>query len=262
MRPHPTSPDEIAEDLIGWLVDGPGLVREERDDVIRIHRPMAFSWYGVATRVRAAGGEEADALIADTRAWFASRGRTAFTWMLGEHATPDDMGERLVAAGATPEGTLTAMVLDREPPSGPADVEVRPVETFDEFLEGERIAVRAFGFDGEDAATLERDAREAWDHWQAQPGRVVLLAWVDGRPVAEATLSQTRLGPLVLSGGSTLPEARGRGVYTALTRWRWDEAVRRGSPTLIVQASDSARPVLERLGFRVASRVRVYGDRA
>jgi GNAT superfamily N-acetyltransferase len=55
---------------------------------------------------------------------------------------------------------------------------------------------------------------------------------------------------LVLAGGSTLPEARGRGCYRALVRARWDEAVRLGTPGLAVQAQyGTSAPILRKLGF-------------
>ena len=53
-----------------------------------------------------------------------------------------------------------------------------------------------------------------------------------------------------LTGGVTIPEARGRGAYRALVRARWDEAVRRGTPALVVHAEDASRRVLERIGFQ------------
>jgi predicted GNAT superfamily acetyltransferase len=67
---------------------------------------------------------------------------------------------------------------------------------------------------------------------------------------------------MVLSGGATRPEARGRGAYRALVRARWDEAVRRGHPQLVAQASKMSRPVLERVGFRPVGTVTLFADRA
>jgi hypothetical protein len=254
--------EQIAEDAIGWLATGDDVDRVVRDDVILLHRPLSFAWFGVATRVRAADGDAADALIRESRAWFAERGRDRFTWMLGEHTTPRDMGDRLTAAGALEEPSLTALVLRHAPPPGPRDIEVRVVEDEAAFLTGERIAIEAFGFEGDDASDVAADARTAWAHWRRQPGRVNLLAFLDGQPIAEASMSATVHGPIVLSGGSTLPAARGRGAYRALVRWRWEEAVRRGTPTLIVQASPSARPILEGLGFRATGQVRLFADRS
>ena len=67
---------------------------------------------------------------------------------------------------------------------------------------------------------------------------------------------------MVLSGGATRPEARGRGAYRALVRARWDEAVRRGHPQLVAQASAMSRPVLQRAGFRTVGTVTLFADRA
>ena len=75
------------------------------------------------------------------------------------------------------------------------------------------------------------------------------LAYLDGEPVARATASFSEHG-VTLFGGATLPEARGRGAYRALVAARWEDAVARGTPALVTQASAMSRPILARLGFR------------
>ena len=40
----------------------------------------------------------------------------------------------------------------------------------------------------------------------------------------------------------------------------WDEAVRLGTPVLVVQASHDSRPILDRLGFRTVGPVRTFID--
>jgi hypothetical protein len=55
-------------------------------------------------------------------------------------------------------------------------------------------------------------------------------------------------------------EARGCGVYRALVRARWDEAVARGTPALVVQAGQMSRPILERLGFETICEVHAFLD--
>jgi predicted GNAT superfamily acetyltransferase len=54
--------------------------------------------------------------------------------------------------------------------------------------------------------------------------------------------------------------ARGRGVYRALVRARWDVAVARGTPALVVQAGTMSQPILERLGFRTVCTIRLFVD--
>lgn len=86
------------------------------------------------------------------------------------------------------------------------------------------------------------------------------LAYIDGEPVAYADAIAGPRG-LFLTGGVTVPEARGRGAYRALVRARWDEAVRLGTPALVVHAEEASRRVLERIGFhRVAAIVELVSD--
>ena len=235
--------------------------RLETPEAIFCHRPLPHPWFGVVTRVRAADADAADALIDRSRAWFAGHGRSASSWMIGPSATPAISWSGWSLPGAVEDSTMTAMVLDREPPPGAADVRIDEVETLDGYRRSMEIVADAFGFDDDTRAAFLADAGAAWRFWQTEPGRLYLLARIDGRTVAEAGLAATIPGPLVLSGGATLAAARGRGAYRSLVRWRWDEAVRRGTPTLVVQASDDSRPVLEWLGFRTVGPVRTFRDR-
>jgi predicted GNAT superfamily acetyltransferase len=66
---------------------------------------------------------------------------------------------------------------------------------------------------------------------------------------------------VTLFGGSTLPEARGRGAYRALVAARWDDAVERGTPILVTQAGPMSRPILAQLGFREVCEIRILLDK-
>jgi GNAT superfamily N-acetyltransferase len=68
---------------------------------------------------------------------------------------------------------------------------------------------------------------------------------------------------LWVAGGVTLPAFRGRGIYRALVRARWDDAVRLGAGALVVNAMvDTSYPILARLGFRAVGRIRLLADRS
>jgi hypothetical protein len=43
-------------------------------------------------------------------------------------------------------------------------------------------------------------------------------------------------------------------------RARWDAAVERGTPALVVQAGRMSRPILDRLGFRTVCTIRALVD--
>ena len=126
---------------------------------------------------------------------------------------------------------ITALAIDREPPAVDG-VEVRRIESDDEHRIGIEVFERGWGTPRPTLAWLDGE-------W---------LAYVDGEPVAWAGAIACEHG-LFLTGGVTLPEARGRGAYRALVRARWDDAVRRGTPGLVVHAEEASRRVLERIGF-------------
>lgn len=66
----------------------------------------------------------------------------------------------------------------------------------------------------------------------------------------------------VASFDEALAAMKGCGVYRALVRARWDEAVRRGTPALVVQAGKMSRPILERLQFERRTEVHILIDEA
>jgi GNAT superfamily N-acetyltransferase len=63
-----------------------------------------------------------------------------------------------------------------------------------------------------------------------------------------------------LIGGCVLEDARGHGIYRALTIARWELAVARGTPALTIQAGRMSRPIVERLGFKFIAAIPIYID--
>jgi hypothetical protein len=181
-----------------------------------------------------------------------AKGRTACTWEVGSHATPEGLVDRLLALGLVddqPTALAVGMVLTEPPGPGPEDVEVRRAKTDGEHLAADQIAAIAFG------GPVPTEARPRDD----DPNNVVYLAYVDGEPVSRASGSFGEHG-VTLFGGSTLPEARGRGAYRALVAARWDDAVERATPVLVTQAGPMSRPILAQLGFREVCEIRILLD--
>jgi GNAT superfamily N-acetyltransferase len=181
-----------------------------------------------------------------------AKGRTACTWEVGSHATPEGLVDRLLADGLVddqPTALAIGMVLTEAPAQGPVDVEVRRAESDDDYLAADQIAAIAFGGPVPTAATPR----------EPDPNNITYLAYADGKPVARASASFGEHG-VSLFGGSTLPEARGRGAYRALVAARWDDAVERGTPILVTQAGPMSRPILAQLGFREVCEIRILLD--
>ena len=238
---------ELAENANTYTPLGP---RSERivTDRYMLWMGRGETW-NVAQRFRFAR-HDLDALRAEIHAHLRERGRTECTWEVATGAEPRDLVARLEALGLSVTEHQVGMVLDRPPAQAPIGLEVRRVETDDEYYEAERIAVIAFG---------EKDAPERRSY-VPDPQNPIYLAFVDGVPVARGSAAYSEHG-VTLFGGATLPEARGRGAYRALVAARWDDAVTRGKPLLVTQASPMSRPILTRLGFREVCRITALLDR-
>jgi len=215
--------------------------------------------YNLVQRVRVAPGE-IDALVAEVRALFRARGRRALTWEIGPSSAPPDLAERLLALGMVPddEPEIAGMVLASSPPVIATNLVVQRVRTLEDFAVHARIYHRCFGRDA--PAPTDDDLAKDFERRRGQEDHLTrYLACIDGAPIAAAD-GLALDNAVVLAGGATLPEARGKGAYRALVQARWDDAVARGTPVLVVQAGSMSRPILERLGFEEVTRVKVLLD--
>jgi hypothetical protein len=243
---------ELAENANTYTPLGPDDERIVTDRyVLWMGRGDAPGW-NVAQRFRL-GADDVDAVREEIHTYLRAKGRFGCTWEIGTHATPPDLVDRLLALGLVddePTPLAVGMVLTDPPaPAGaPAGVEVRRVETDEEHMAASRIASVAFGTPMPTEPRIERD-----------PNNPTYLAYIDGEPVARASAAFGEHA-VSLFGGSTLPEARGRGAYRALVAARWEDAVARGTPVLITQASPMSRPILARLGFREVCEIRILLD--
>jgi len=161
------------------------------------------------------------------------------------------LAEALVGAGARLPGApldaeFTALATSTPPPHVPG-VEVRRIEDFADYVLGLEIALTAEQYTDEVRAQRRRDAKATYERRRSGPA-MEWLASIDGETVAHARAFPSPRG-LLLDGAATLPSARGRGAYRALIAARWEEAVARGTPALVVQAQETSRPILERCGF-------------
>jgi GNAT superfamily N-acetyltransferase len=142
--------------------------------------------------------------------------------------------------------TCTALAIDHAPPPA-GDIDVRRIETYEDFLLGLEIEDAVFGY------SRRSQAQEIFERRRSRPGGE-WLAFCDGRAVAYGNAVAGPVG-LYLAGGGTLPNARGRGAYRALVRARWDHAVELGTPALVVHAQEASRPILEGLGFETVATI-------
>jgi GNAT superfamily N-acetyltransferase len=250
---------ELAENANTYTPLAPDEERVANDRFVIAFGAGSDPHFTVVQRLRL-GDDDVDDAVGEIRALVRSRGRSACTWEVGDSATPADLVERLLARGCEPdrEPLAMGMVLTEPPADDAPAVTARRVETLAEYEAAIRIAHTAFEAPAESTAEAlaraEQDYAREGDQWRTY------LAFLDGRPVARATAQFTEHGVL-LFGGATLPEARGRGVYRALVRVRWDDAVAHGTPVLVTHAGAMSRPILRSLGFREVAQVHILLDR-
>jgi Acetyltransferase (GNAT) family len=213
---------------------------------------------GSVERIRL-GEDGVERAVEEVRAVGRERGLRHLTWWVGELSTPAGLAERLAALGLVPDPELaemTSLTIDRAP-AGEPRVEVRRVETLDEYLAALELDWEVWDVP-EDERVEQRAAQRAT--WPLAESVGVYVAYVDGGP---AGFGRAVFAPqaAMLVGGSVLPAARGRGAYAALVHARWRDAVARGVPRIAVSAGPMSAPILERLGFRPIGRIRLLRDR-
>jgi GNAT superfamily N-acetyltransferase len=245
---------ELAEDTAVYARAQPSFEHLDRDGFVYISGPQKAS----VQRVRL---DAVEATVEWSRAETRRRGQTTITWWLGWSATPAGARDRLLELGLVPDEvpTLTGMTCTSPPPAVPG-VDVRPVNTFDELLVALDVDWEVWKVD--DAERIEQRAVEEarWSPPGADNAVRHYTAFVDGKPVGFARGIDVDQG-VALFGGAVLPEARGRGVYRALVRARWEHAAARGTPLLVVQAGEMSAPVLAQLGFESHGEIQLLVDR-
>jgi GNAT superfamily N-acetyltransferase len=202
---------------------------------------------------------DVDATVDWARGECQRRGLERCEWWVGWSATPADLSQRLLDLGLVPddeESTLTGMSIDAEPPEA-AHVDVRRLETIEQHLAALEVSWDVWELPEEQRAIRREHERERF----VPDGNVHhFAAYEDERPVGFGRAIDMRRG-VALMGGDVAPAARRRGVYRALVHARWEHAVARGTPLLVVQAGRMSAPVLTGLGFESHGTIRLFMER-
>jgi hypothetical protein len=195
--------------------------------------------------------DELDDVIEHVHALVAPEKQQA--WWIGPSATPANLVDVLRARGFAEPGDrvheLRAVVLTSPPAEIPSGIEVRRVETYEDFLAAREVQWAGFETPEERRALQRPHLRADFEESVAGGVPVGFLALLDGTPGATAMAVPSTRGVFLIAG-ATAPWARGNGLYRALVRARWDYADERGTPALVTQAVvDTSLPILRRLGF-------------
>jgi GNAT superfamily N-acetyltransferase len=200
----------------------------------------------------------ADAAIAEQLSWLDSpqgAGRE-FEWKLYAHDRPADLGDRLLAAGFTPEPPESLMVADAtEIIDALGDVELPEGVTLRTVTDRSGVDLMAEVHERAFGTSAARLRERLLDQLARQSATVsMVLAMAGDAPVCGARLELCPGTEFAgLWGGGTVKEWRGKGIYRALIAHRARLARSAGYRYLQVDASDQSAPILERLGFSCLS---------
>ncbi len=245
---------ELAEETTLYLKPRPTFEAIERDGYVY----TAGMRGGTVHRVRL--GDVA-AAVTWTRAESQRRGHHDLTWWVGDSATPADLREQLPTLGLVVDDdapVLTGMTATAPPPEAEG-VDVRRLETLEEYLAALETDWQVWQTPAAERAERRVLEAERFDAMQASGVIHHFAAFLGGERVGFGRAIDMDTA-VALFGGSVLPHARGRGVYRALVRARWEHAAERGTPTLVVQAGAMSRPVLAGLGFEEHSQIHLFVD--
>ena len=193
--------------------------------------------------------QTADAEIEAQIAYYKSLGQ-GFEWAVYDYDTPPDLLKRLEARGfeIEEEEALLILPLDEAPSIllAPITHDIRRITDPARIDDVEMVERAIWDWDFSVLSDrLRTDLRENPDTLS------VYVAYADGQPVSAAWMFCPPTSRFAsMWGGSTLPDYRGRGIYTQLVAARVQEARARGKQFLTIDASPMSRPIVTKQGFR------------
>jgi GNAT superfamily N-acetyltransferase len=231
-----------------YIVTLPGTKVADSPQCLRVRTTIPFAYLNAVVCRALPTGTALDALIAETRADYAAHG-SPHSWYVTPFTTPADVGETLAARGLVrQEQANMAMDLAALPEAAPvpADCTIEEVYGAERFDAWGRTYVTGYRMPPAMAAGALATLRGM----PSGPGTPLrrYLARLGGMPVASATLFMGG-GAAGIYNVATLPEARGRGIATAVTLAAMREAQAQGEAVGVLHASDMAYSVYRRMGF-------------
>lgn len=221
--------------------------RFDSPQFLRWHTRVQHPWFN-GVLLRAAPSVDAEAVVAEMVAYFRARHVGHFTLWCAAGIEPDRWQPVLEAHGVrrdnhTPGMTkvLTSLETRAEPP-GLTIAQVTDDKTLHQWVQ---VLLAGFGAD----ATAETSLFELMASLGDDPSMRHYLGYLDGRPIATSTILLAA-GVAGIYFVATAPEARGRGIGTAMTLRPLGEARDSGYRIGILQASGMGLPMYRRLGFQ------------
>jgi GNAT superfamily N-acetyltransferase len=234
-------------------IELPGVRKEAFPNLVRFVRPapgMNFVEYSHLDEA------ELDAAIEEQIAYFKPMNQP-FEWVVYDHDQPPALRERLVAHGFAPDDPAALMVLDLHAPPpallAPVSADLRRITSRDGLEDVIAIEEQVWG------GNFGWMRTRMGDHLEIPGYLSIFVADVEQRPACVGWTYYPNSQFASLWGGSTLPEHRKRGLYTAVLAARVQEAIQRGYRFLTIEAGPMSRPIVAAHGFQLLATTWSYG---
>jgi len=171
-----------------------------------------------------------------------------FTWKVYDHDYLPSLKNKLASHGFVGGEGDPVMVLDVKNTSvhisQPVNADIRRITTRDGLKDIVHVLDQVYG--GHNTWVYERLGM----HLAVRGYLSVYAAYLEDEPASIAWTYFPHGQFATLFGGTTLPEHRGRGLYTNLFHVRLKEIRERGYPFAAVETGAMSRPIVERNGFQ------------
>jgi len=202
--------------------------------------------------------ENVDMKIDETVEYFKSRNLPC-QWYTGPSTRPIDLGEHLKAHGFdhvwdTPGMAVELESINKDLPE-PSDFTIEPVKDVETLKDWIQALTEGFGFK-QSTSELIFDIESDLGFGENLPRRSY-VGYLNGKPVSSSLLLMTS-GVAGLFCVGTIPEARRKGIGTAISLAPMKEAHEMGYKVGVVHSSEMGYGVYRRIGFEDYCKIRIY----
>jgi ribosomal protein S18 acetylase RimI-like enzyme len=241
----------------------PGAALQDQDGVLWFESPIRHLPYNAVIRTRLPDDVDAETVVARVVERFKSRD-VPFMWVQRPSDRPVHIDRLLAPHGLDLVETAIGMQLDLSswgPDAASTDAEIVDIGNDPEGLLAYEELIRTYW----SVPESERHMIETLNRWwtgERSPG-IRLVAYLDGVPVGKL-FANTEDYPdrLAVYGVAVKPEARGRGVATAMMSRALGHAKEHGVSRCVLHSSGMAHSMYRRMGFEDRCAFRVFATGA
>lgn len=232
-------------EYLAFITSLPKFQRRIEADVTMISADAPVFYFNAAFNARFNGN--AEQRIKETKEFFLENGRS-FVWQVTPSSQPENLGEQLIHQGGKLSESMPYMALqldDIRRDSIPSDFHCETVRTHEMLYTWTSIYCHARAYP--ESTDRLFNILSDLDLGESSPLQLILGYLGDGPVATYSVLMGSEVAGFYSL--STLPDARGQGLGTAISIAATDFAIDRGYKTAILLSEPMSRNLCKRLGF-------------